>query len=89
MIEQDEDRANAHDDENEDSRPARAGETGTTRFGQSEGSDTDGAGSPGTVDEPAIGPSVGPTTHFSEHGGQDTDGAGSGGILSDEPAGGG
>ena len=35
-------------------REARAGETGTTRFGM-EGSDTDGPGSGGILDEPPIG----------------------------------
>ena len=34
-------------------REARAGETGTTRFGM-EGSDTDGPGSGGILDEPPV-----------------------------------
>ena len=39
----------------EQSRPAGAGETGTTRFGQSEGADSDGAGSGGVLHELAAG----------------------------------
>jgi hypothetical protein len=37
----------------ERTREARAGETGTTRFGM-EGSDTDGPGSGGILDEPPV-----------------------------------
>lgn len=35
----------------EKSREARAGETGTTRFGMEEGADTDGEGTGGMVDK--------------------------------------
>ncbi len=63
----------------ETSRPAQAGETGTTRFGMEEGADTDGAGSGGMVQKDHV-------TGGSDAG-ADTDGAGSGGMVQDSSSG--
>jgi hypothetical protein len=74
----------------EKTREARAGETGTTRFGMEEGADTDGPGTPGMVGEknreaqPGKG---GPRLGFTEEGAE-TDGPGTPGMLQEKGFGG-